>query len=118
MIRTGALNVGDPWWFHCDYDGYPENCAASPDAPIGECFYDERGGLVDANHPYAKCGGTPDSYSAYDPRHWLWMDPGGIWNNFGNLGESVRQRYDKTREWLRQRGHTVSPSAPPKAPFP
>ena len=110
--------VGDPWWFHCDYDGYLENRSASPDAPIGECFYDERGTLVDANHPYAKCGGTPDSYSASDPRHWLWMNPGGIWNNFGTLGESVRQRYDKTREWLRQRGHTVPTSEPPKAPFP
>lgn len=110
--------VGDPWWFHCDYNGYLENRSASPDAPIGECFYDERGMLVDGSHPYAKCGGTPDSYSASDPRHWLWTDPGGIWNNFGTLGESVCRRYDKTREWLRQRGHTVPPSAPPKAPFP
>lgn len=109
---------GDPWWFHCDYEGYQEDRRPSPDRPIGECFYDEHGALVDEGHPYSQCKGTPNSYPAADPRHWLWMDPGGIWNNFGTLGESVRYRYDRNREWLRRRGHVVPPSSPPMAPFP
>lgn len=109
---------GDPWWFHCGYEGFLENREPSPDWPVGECFYDEQGELVDQGHPYSRCGGTPDSYPAWDPRHWLWQDPGGIWNNFGTLGESVRQRYDRNRAWLREKRYDVPPPAPPKAPFP
>ncbi len=116
--RSWRPYEGGPWWFHCGYEGYLENRAPSPDWPIGECFYDEQGRLVDDGHPYAKCAGTPDSYPAWDPRHWLWQDPGGIWNNFGTLGESVRQRYDQSRSWLRDKGHDVPPSVPPKAPYP
>lgn len=109
---------GDPWWFHCDYEGYQEDRRPSPDWPAAECFYDEQGTLVDAGHPYSQCKGTPNSYPASDPRHWLWLDPGGIWNNFGTLGESVRHRYDRNRDWLRRHGYDVPASEPPKAPFP
>ena len=52
--------TGDPAVFHCGYKGYLE---ANPSGSLtNECFYDEKGDLVDKNHPYADCGGTPDKY--------------------------------------------------------
>jgi hypothetical protein len=75
--------VGDSDFFHCGFEGYLEDRDPSPDWPIGECFYDEQGRLVDDNHPYPGCKGTPDSYGAGDVRHLLWHDPGGIWNEGG-----------------------------------
>ena len=47
---------------------------------MNECFYDESGTLVDASHPHADCGGTPDYYdSNEDPWDHTFNDPGGIW---------------------------------------
>jgi len=52
--------------FHCGYDGIKENRAPTgrDDIPQQECFYDEDGNLVDENHEYAMCGGTPNQYDA------------------------------------------------------
>jgi len=62
-----APTVGSSWIayegnsivFHCGYDGYLENRTPTVDDPRAECFYDECGNLVDNNHKYPQCGGTP-----------------------------------------------------------
>lgn len=76
---------GNPWWFHCGYDGFLENRRPSPGQPVAECFYDEEGRLVDRHHPYLHCSGTPDQYPADDSRH-ITVDKGGIkeegWDSF------------------------------------
>lgn len=90
--------VGYPEVFHCGFEGYLEDRDPSPDRPIAECFYDERGRLVDDGHPYAGCKGTADNYGAYDPRHWLWTDPGEIWaEGAGGYRESQRYLEDQER---------------------
>ena len=58
--------TGDPEVFHCGFNGYLESRQPTPDDPIGECFYDSCGALVDDKHEYALCGGTPDQY-LFDP---------------------------------------------------
>ena len=69
--------VGNPAIFHCGFDGFLEDRPPSPHWPIGECFYDESGQLVDDDHPHAGCKGTPDQYEAEDwIRHSL-IDEGG-----------------------------------------
>lgn len=71
---------GNPSVFHCGYRGILENVTPSPDRMMNECFYDETGALVDEDHPYAGCGGTPDAYdSRTDPWDHTFNDPGGIW---------------------------------------
>ena len=65
--------------FHCGFDGYLENVTASPARLMNECFYDKNGNLVDQNHKFSKCGGTPDMYSGEtDPIKHTFVDPGGI----------------------------------------
>lgn len=111
--------AGDPTWFHCGYEGYQENRAPAPDWPAGVCFYDEGGRLVDEAHPYAGCRGTPNSYDAEDPRHWLWHDPGGIWNSgYGGAGESHRHANDRVRQIMNQQGYPPFSIGPFRAPLP
>jgi hypothetical protein len=70
---------GDSCIFHCCYRGILEDRRPTPDDPQNECFYDNRGNLVDQNHPYAGCGGTPNQYdSASDPLRHALIDRGGI----------------------------------------
>ena len=65
--------------FHCGFDGYLENVTASPARLMNECFYDKNGNLVDQNHKFSKCGGTPDMYSGdTDPIKHTFVDAGGI----------------------------------------
>ena len=49
---------------------------------MNECFYDENGILVDENHKYSKCGGTPDAYDSsagiLDKFLHGTIDPGGV----------------------------------------
>lgn len=82
---VGKPYEGLPSAFHCGYEGFLENRRPSRSQPIAECFYDERGRLVDQSHPYAGCGGTPDQYLADDLRH-VTEDKGGIaeqgWDSF------------------------------------
>ncbi|OSM00475.1 hypothetical protein [Magnetofaba australis] len=64
--------------FHCGYEGYHEQgFTPTPEKPTAECFYDETGKLVNRNHPYAGCGGTPNQYPDLDPRHTT-QDRGGV----------------------------------------
>jgi Domain of unknown function (DUF4157) len=70
---------GDPCVFHCCYRGILEDRRPTPDDPQNECFFDEAGRIVDQNHPYAGCRGTPNQYdSATDPIRHALLDTGGI----------------------------------------
>lgn len=71
---------GNSAWFHCGFRGILEDRRPTPGDPMNECFYDHGGVLVDASHPYAGCGGTPDSYDS-ESQTWdhFWNDPGGVW---------------------------------------
>jgi hypothetical protein len=75
---------GDPSWFHCGFRGILENRTPTPNDPQNECFYDHSGNLVDENHPYAGCRGTPNQYdSAQHPVDHTFSDSGGIWQAGG-----------------------------------
>ena len=66
--------------FHCGYRGILEDRVPTASDPMNECFYDRSGRLVDASHPHAACGGTPDQYDASkDPVKHTFADSGGIW---------------------------------------
>ncbi|MBF0175222.1 MAG: hypothetical protein HQL63_00015 [Magnetococcales bacterium] len=69
--------VGFSSVFHCGYEGYLESHHPTPENPIAECFYDEKGKLVDDHHPYAGCRGSADQYPASDLKHTT-EDRGGI----------------------------------------
>ena len=47
--------------FHCGFDGYLENRISTDINPVpaNECFYDDSGVLVDENHTWKGCRGTP-----------------------------------------------------------
>jgi len=70
---------GDSCVFHCCYNGILEDRRPTSDDPQNECFYDRHGTLVDENHPYAGCRGTPNQYDSSTNRflHFL-IDRGGI----------------------------------------
>jgi len=81
---------GNPAVFHCGFEGYLENRSPTPDDPIGECFYDDFKNLVDVNHSYASCGGTPDQYGKNQPFLHTLIDSGGIVRQGGPaLGTSI-----------------------------
>lgn len=84
--------------FHCGYDGIKED--RTPTGPGGipqqECFYDENGALVDENHEYAECGGSPNQYDA-DANPWdhTVNDSGGIVSNgLQGLGGTIHHGFD------------------------
>jgi len=93
---------GNPYWFHCGYEGYLENRDPTPDNPIAECFYDEKDNLVDENHKYPKCGGTPDQYGKDSPfLHAVWDDGGILFAGLPAFIESQRWQ-SANRERLRE----------------
>jgi len=64
--------------FHCGYEGYKEDRSPTLGSPQNECFYDN-GILVDENHEYSGCAGSPNYYdSETDKWNHFWNDPGGI----------------------------------------
>jgi hypothetical protein len=70
---------GDSSVFHCGFRGILEERIPTPEDPQNECFYDLSGVLVDQNHPYAGCGGTPNQYDSDDsPIFHTVRDSGGI----------------------------------------
>lgn len=70
--------------FHCGFRGILENRHPTPEDPMNECFYDHSGTLVDANHPFAGCRGTPDQYDSKEhPLDHTFRDSGGIWAEGG-----------------------------------
>lgn len=86
---------GLPSAFHCGYDGFLENRRPSRSQPIAECFYDEQGLLVDQNHPYAGCRGTPDQYPADDLRHVTEDKVGAAEEGWDSFWESRRHDLDR-----------------------
>lgn len=75
---------GDPSVFHCGFRTILEDRIPAPIDPQNECVYDHSGVLVDENHPFAGCRGTPDQYdSASSPVSHIFRDSGGIWNAGG-----------------------------------
>lgn len=78
--------------FHCGYRGILEDRIPTPEDPQNECFYDEKGAVVDESHPFAGCRGTPNSYDS-STSGWdhTFNDPGGIWQaGWGAFWESRR----------------------------
>ena len=71
---------GDSSVFHCGFRGLLEDRTPTADDMQNECFYDHAGSLVDENHPYAGCRGTPNRYDSRllgGVPH-ATIDPGGI----------------------------------------
>jgi len=84
---------GDSSVFHCGFRGFHENRTPTPNDPIGECFYDDNDNLVDKDHEYSECRGTPNYY--YDPIRHTFIDPGGIREcGSGAYIESFRYRLE------------------------
>lgn len=86
---------GVPSVFHCGYEGFLENRRPSRSQPLAECFYDEQGLLVDQNHPYAGCSGTPDQYPADDLRHTTEDEGGVVEEGWDSFWESRRRDFDR-----------------------
>lgn len=88
---------GNPSVFHCGFLGYLENRTPSVDDPANECFYDDKGCLVDDDHLYRLCRGTPNQYC--DPiRHTVFDSGGIVANGWGAFHESQRYFSDRERE--------------------
>lgn len=93
---------GDSSVIHCGYEGFLEaNIIPSCQRKMNECFYDEKGILVDKNHKYTKCGGTPVAFdsgaSTLGAILHSTVNPGGIlFEGISALKES--QRYKKEQE--------------------
>ncbi len=89
--------VGNPAVFHCGYEGFLANVPPTRENPMNECFYDEKQMLVDKNHRYAACGGTPDQYPASD---WLGhgvFDSGGVTRaGAPAFWESMKHKWDNS----------------------
>ncbi|CAL1517163.1 hypothetical protein MMC2321_00894 [Chitinophaga sp. MM2321] len=82
-VPTGwRLYPGPTAVFHCGFRTILEQRAPTPSDPMNECVYDHSGVLVDVNHPYAGCRGTPDQYDASagigDALRHTFTDSGGI----------------------------------------
>lgn len=90
---------GDSSVFHCGFDGFLEDREPTPENPTAECFYDKTGRLVDENHRYAGCVGSPNSYSGKNSR-WdhTFHDPGGINSDAGWEGWWTSGEYDGDRD--------------------
>lgn len=97
--------VGNPWWFHCgsDYHTYLENRQPTPQDPKGECTYDDCGSLVDDNHRYKGCHGTPDQYDASDWLNHTFNDHGGIWKKgWPAFFDSRKHEYNQLIELVKK----------------
>jgi hypothetical protein len=94
--------TGNPAVFHCGYEGYLEVKEKPSGALTNECFYDEKGDLVDENHPHAACGGTPDEYppdSFENQIKHTFIDKGGIVRSGGPAFiESREVELEKAKE--------------------
>jgi hypothetical protein len=95
---------GDSSVFHCGYRGILEDRTPTRDDPMNECFYDDSGTLVDANHPHAACGGTPDQYDAREhPILHALIDSGGIVRaGLPAFAESRRHDAQSADAWYRR----------------
>ena len=94
---------GDSSVFHCGYEGFLEaNIIPSYQRKMNKCFYDEKGILVDKNHKYSKCGGTPNSFDSeantLDAILHGTVDPGGIlFEGIPAFKESQRNKKEQVK---------------------
>lgn len=88
---------GNSCIFHCCFRGILENRRPNPSNPQNECFYDNRGILVNEAHKYAGCRGTPNQYdSASNPIKHAVVDRGGIVRSgVGAFFTSVRHAFER-----------------------
>lgn len=95
---------GDPSWFHCGFRGILEDKEASPKSPQNECFYDHSGALVDDNHKYSGCKGTPNQYdSKKNPILHTFWDSGGItWAGIPAFLTSMKYDVDQTGNQMKK----------------
>ena len=92
---------GDPSWFHCGFRGILEDRTPTPEEPQNECFYDHDANLVDENHEYAGCRGTPNQYDSSS--NWFkhtFLDTGGIWHRGW-------EAYEESRRYEEQEGNPI-----------
>jgi len=89
---------GNPAVFHCGFEGIKEDRIPTVNDPQNECFYDDDGNLVDENHEYAGCAGSPNQYDAEaNPIAHTILDDGGILNRGAEgFAESVNYAVDST----------------------
>lgn len=102
---------GDSRAFHCGYEGIKETTPPSPSSGRlqNECFYDERGNLVDESHAYAGCRGTPNEYDATtDTWDHIWNDKGGIRHaGWEGASTSVRKTTDDIGDWSSEKWDAI-----------
>lgn len=90
--------------FHCGLCGYQTYIQNMPMRPSpsntqGECTYDDKGDLVDDNHPYAGCKGTANSHAPNDMFH-IFPDPGGlVFNGVQGMAASSACQSDQDDEY-------------------
>lgn len=85
--------------FHCGYEGYLENVTPTPERPQQECFFDDKGDLVDEKHEDADCRGTANQYDGHggslDALQHTFIDEGGIWEKGGDgFANSIDHHWD------------------------
>jgi hypothetical protein len=98
---------GNSSFFHCGYTGITEDRIPTPDHPQLECFYDESGQLVDENHEFADCRGTPNQYDAHEsPIYHTFLDSGGI-IHLGLPAFLESRRHDLVSLWRRLKNWTL-----------
>ena len=108
---------GNTCWFHCCYRGILENRRPSVDNPQNECFYDDNSALVDEDHEYSGCRGTPNQFdSASDWLRHTFLDEGGIrskgWGAFWtSRWRSLNQHFER-EERRRMECHEICNQQP------
>jgi hypothetical protein len=102
---------GNSCTFHCCFRGIIEDRTPSVNEPQNECFYDDFGNLVDENHVYSNCRGTPNDYDS-STSWWdhTFNDRGGIWNK-GRVAYNESNRFSDDREIVMSIG-TISRTQP------
>ena len=104
--------------YHCGFSGFMERRMPSKEnpAPANECFYDDMGQLVDLNHKYKGCRGTPDYFpffqtgtdidNAREQGH-KYDDPGGP-SGPGSNGQSIgSEAYEESKRYIKDKGFNL-----------
>ncbi|MEQ9486944.1 DUF4280 domain-containing protein [Coleofasciculus sp. F4-SAH-05] len=107
QVPEGWRSYGDGSVFHCGYTGIVETEIPTPDHLQLECFYDESGQLVDENHEFAGCRGTPNQYDAHEsPISHTFLDSGGIIRS-GLPAFLESRRHDLVSLWRKLKNWTL-----------
>jgi RHS repeat-associated protein len=79
--------------YHCGYDVYLAEVEPKRDSPQNECAYDENATLVDDNHPYKDCRGTPNQYNGHN----YILHPMDAWDHYYNDSGGIRMAGDRAK---------------------